>query len=85
MHLIAMLSQLLISYPLWTRLGKWSGSLAAGFSRTADDYELPARPWNLGVDLEVGSPYLMVYSGVRWSSPLRGEGLVRHMSESFRD
>jgi hypothetical protein len=33
--------------------------------------------------LEVAAPYL-VYS-VRWSSPLRGEGLVQHMSDSFRD
>jgi hypothetical protein len=33
--------------------------------------------------LEVQSPYL-VYS-VRWSSPLQGEGLVRHMPESFRN
>jgi len=37
------------------------GSLATGFSRASHDYEVPARPWNLGMVLEVGSAYL-VYS-----------------------
>jgi hypothetical protein len=84
MHLILMLS---VSHliPTLDKTGNMvgHGSLATGFLRAVYDYEVPARPWNLGMVLEVGSPYL-VYS-VRSSSPLRVEGLVRHMSESFRD
>jgi hypothetical protein len=87
MHLILMLSQSLISYPLWTRLGKWSGMglwrrasrrqpTITKFQHAVGNWEW-FRKWDRRTWCTV--------SGVRWSSPLRGEGLVRHMSESFRD